>query len=145
MVAESLLQAIDSAEWYENEAEVGSSISAYLKAHGGKREDVWFTTKLKTNSSYDATRKAIKKSIQRSGLGYLDLYLLHSPYGGKEKRLECWKAVEDAIDEGEVRVGGVSNYGVKHVSTAPSISPSLGSSCHVLPFDGFCTLDSCFL
>lgn len=41
---------------------------------------------------------------------------MHSPYGGKRKRLECWKAVEDAILEGEVRTGGVSNYGVKHVS-----------------------------
>ena len=91
MITDSSWQAIDSAEWYENEAEVGSSVSAYLKTHGGKREDVWFTTKLKTNSSYDVTRKSIKKSIQRSGLGYLDLYLLHSPYGGKEKRLECWK------------------------------------------------------
>jgi aryl-alcohol dehydrogenase-like predicted oxidoreductase len=45
--------------------------------------------------------------------------LLHSPYGGKKKRLECWKAVEDAIDEGEVRTGGVSNFGVKHVCTSP--------------------------
>lgn len=80
-----------------------------------KREDIWFTTKLKTNSSYDATRKKIKESIKKSGLGHLDLYLLHSPYGGKTKRLECWRAVEDAIAEGEVRAGGVSNYGVKHV------------------------------
>ena len=65
---------------------------------------------------YNTTRRKIKESIRRSGLGYLDLYLLHSPYGGKRSRLECWRAVEDAIDEGEVRAGGVSNYGVKHVS-----------------------------
>lgn len=113
--------AIDSAEWYANEFEVGSSILKFLasKANtaGLKRENIWFTTKLKTNSGYDATRKAIRRSIKESGLDYLDLYLLHSPYGGRAKRLECWKAVEDAIEEGKIRAGGVSNYGVKHVRT----------------------------
>ena len=53
------------------------------------------------------------------GLGYIDLYLLHSPYGGEAKRLECWRAVEDAIAEGEVKSGGVSNFGIKHVSFRP--------------------------
>lgn len=52
------------------------------------RKDLWFTTKLKTNSSYEATRRAIKKSLEESELDYIDLYLLHSPYGGKKKRLE---------------------------------------------------------
>jgi diketogulonate reductase-like aldo/keto reductase len=112
-------RAVDSAEWYANEKQVGSAMLSFLKSNensqGLKREDLWFTTKLKTNTSYDATRKAIKKSLQQSGLGYLDLYLLHSPYGGRKKRLECWKAVEDAVREGEVITAGVSNYGVKHV------------------------------
>jgi diketogulonate reductase-like aldo/keto reductase len=108
--------AIDSAEWYANEKEVGRAIKKYLDANKGtKREDLWFTTKLKSNVGYDATRKAVKDSLKKSGLDYIDLYLLHSPYGGKQKRLECWKAVEDAILEGEVKAGGVSNFGVKHV------------------------------
>lgn len=111
----------DSAEWYANEREVGTAINQFLKSADNqqklKREDIWFTTKLKTNNSYDAARKSIKKSIQQSGLEYLDLYLLHSPYGGKAKRLECWRAVEDAIEEGEIKAGGVSNFGVKHVSS----------------------------
>jgi len=42
--------------------------------------------------------------------------LLHSPYGGKKARLESWRAVEDAILEGELKCGGVSNFGEKHVS-----------------------------
>ena len=113
-------RAVDSAEWYGNEREVGFAITRFLSSAANssfqKREDVWFTTKLKTNSSYVATRRAVKESIRKSGLGYVDLYLLHSPYGGKSNRLECWRAVEDAIEEGEVKAGGVSNYGVKHVS-----------------------------
>ncbi|KAH7360226.1 NADP-dependent oxidoreductase domain-containing protein [Rhexocercosporidium sp. MPI-PUGE-AT-0058] len=109
-------RAIDSAEWYANEKEVGSAILKYLQENKEvKREDVWFTTKLKENRGYDETRKKIKESIRSSGVGYLDLYLLHSPYGGKGKRLECWRAVEDAVAEGEVRAGGVSNFGVKHL------------------------------
>lgn len=81
-----------------------------------KREDIWFTTKLKTNVGYEDTRRKIKESVKRCGLGYVDAYLLHSPYGGVKRRKECWRAVGDAVEEGEVRVGGVSNFGVKHVS-----------------------------
>lgn len=81
-----------------------------------KREDIHFTSKLASNTSYEAARKSIKQSVKLSGLGYIDLFLLHSPYGGKTKRLQCWKAVEDAIDDGEIKTGGVSNFGVKHVS-----------------------------
>ncbi|KAI9733490.1 MAG: hypothetical protein M1818_007238 [Claussenomyces sp. TS43310] len=134
--------AVDSAEWYGNEKEVGTAISQFLKsgenAQRLKREDLWFTTKLKSNNGYDAARKAIKSSIQQSGLGYLDLYLLHSPYGGKAKRLESWRAVEDAIDEGEIRAGGVSNFGVKHLQelldSSPRILPAV-NQIEVHPFN----------
>jgi diketogulonate reductase-like aldo/keto reductase len=114
-------RAIDSAEWYENEEEVGEAINAFIRAHsqdGGKavtREDIWFTTKLKDNVDYQSTRRRIQESIRKSGLGWIDLYLLHSPYGGKKKRIECWRAVCDAVKTGEVRCVGVSNFGAKHV------------------------------
>lgn len=123
------LLSIDSAQMYHNEREVGSSILAYISSATNtsslKREDIHFTSKLASNTSYDAARKSIKQSVKESGLGYIDLFLLHSPYGGKAKRLESWKAVEDAIDDGEVKSGGVSNFGVKHVS---HVDPS--SFCH---------------
>jgi diketogulonate reductase-like aldo/keto reductase len=121
----------DSAEWYANEKEVGSAIFAFVNKSGLKREEIWFTTKLKDNRGYEATRRKIKESIKKSGLGYLDLYLLHSPYGGKQKRLECWRAIEDAVEEGEVRSGGVSNYGVKHVG--PPFS-------RLVPVESFATI-----
>jgi len=108
---------------YHNEHEVGVAIKNFLESSankGLKREDIWFTTKLASNSSYDAARKSIKQSIKQSGLDYIDLFLIHSPYGGKKARLESWRAVEDAIEDGEVRTGGISNFGVKHVSL-PSV------------------------
>lgn len=108
---------------YHNEHEVGKAILAFVssKENTGslKREDIHFTSKLASNTSYEAARKSIKQSVKQSGLGYIDLFLLHSPYGGKTKRLQCWKAVEDAIDDGEIKTGGVSNFGVKHVRKHP--------------------------
>lgn len=84
---------------------------------------MFFTTKLAVNTSYAAARRSIKESLKQSGLGYIDLFLIHSPYGGKPRRQECWKAVEDAIDEGEIKTGGVSNYGVTHASArAPPVN-----------------------
>jgi len=71
-------------------------------------------------------------------LGYIDLFLLHSPYGGKRARLESWRAVEDAIHDGEVKIGGVSNYGVKHlqelIASQPRIMPAV-NQIEVHPFN----------
>ena len=110
-------RGFDSAQMYHNEKDVGKSILDYLKNHSDmKREDIHFTSKLASNSDYQTARKSISKSVKECGLGYIDLFLLHSPYGGKQKRLESWRAVEDAVKDGEVRIGGVSNFGIKHVS-----------------------------
>jgi diketogulonate reductase-like aldo/keto reductase len=114
-------RGFDSAQWYFNEAEAGKAILAFTArpdTNGGvRREDVHFTSKLRDNSSsYDEVRRQIRKSVDRSGLGSLDLFLLHSPYGGREERLTSWRALEDAVLEGEVRMAGVSNFGVRHVS-----------------------------
>ena len=112
-------RAFDSAQMYHNEKQVGHAILDYLKQHLElKREDIHYTSKLASNSDYDRARKSIANSVTECGLGYIDLFLLHSPYGGKQKRLESWRAVEDAVKDGGVRVGGVSNFGEKHVSTS---------------------------
>ena len=98
---------------YRNEQQAGSAIQKFLSSSantaGLKREDIFYTTKLASNSSYEVARKSIKQSVQACGLGYIDLFLLHSPYGGKTARLESWRAVEDAIEDGEVKIGGVSS------------------------------------
>lgn len=128
---------VDSAQMYHNEAQCGEAINSFLvsKANtkGLKREDIWFTSKLASNAAYDAARKSITQSVKESGLGYIDLFLLHSPYGGKDMRLQSWKAVEDAIDAGEIKTGGVSNYGIKHVrSQVSSIRAATANSEHSL-------------
>jgi diketogulonate reductase-like aldo/keto reductase len=104
---------------YHNERQVGNAITEFLKSPNNSsalgREDIHYTSKLASNSDYNTARKSIKKSVQECGLGYIDLFLLHSPYGGKKARLESWRAIEDAIMDGEVKIGGVSNYGVQHL------------------------------
>lgn len=118
-------RAVDCAQMYHNEREAGQGITSFLSSDKNSqkltRKDIFYTTKLASNdNSYDRVRREIKKSVEACGLGYVDLFLLHSPYGGRQARLTSWNAVEDAIADGEVRMGGVSNYGVAHVS-----SPSL--------------------
>lgn len=60
-------------------------------------------------------KECIDESLRVTGLEYVDLYLLHAPYGGKEGRLGAWKALVEAVDSGKVRSIGVSNYGVHHL------------------------------
>ncbi|KAF2178095.1 Aldo/keto reductase [Zopfia rhizophila CBS 207.26] len=135
-------RGIDSAQMYHNERESGQAILDFLSSEtnmeGLQREDIHFTSKLASNSAYDAARKAIKRSVKECGLGYIDLFLLHSPYGGKKARLDSWRAVEDAIDDGEIKSGGVSNYGVKHlqelIASKPRIMPVV-NQVEVHPFN----------
>lgn len=132
-------RAFDSAQMYHNERQTGTAISQYLKAHPElKREDIHYTTKLASNGTYDQARASIKKSLKECGLEYIDLFLLHSPYGGKRARLESWRAVMDSIQDGEVLTGGVSNFGEKHLqellSSQPRITPAV-NQIEVHPFN----------
>ena len=121
-------RGFDSAQQYRNEREAGRAITDFLSGPentvGLEREDIHYTSKLANcDTDYDAVRRSIKKSVDVCGLGYIDLFLLHSPYGGKEARLTSWKAVEDAVQAGEVKMGGVSNFGVRHVRDIIPPSP----------------------
>ena len=96
---------------YDNEREAGHAVLDFVSSKANtaslQREDIFFTSKLYPLTTYGKAREAIRQSVKRCGLGFVDLLLLHAPYGGKERRLACWKAVEDAIADGEVRIGGV--------------------------------------
>ncbi|KAF6808315.1 aldo-keto reductase [Colletotrichum sojae] len=136
-------RGFDCAQMYDNEREAGKAIRNFLgsseNTQGLKREDIFYTSKLASNgTSYDNVRRSIKESVDECGLGYIDLFLLHSPYGGKQARLTSWKALEDAISDGEVKMGGVSNYGSGHIeelmASKPRIAPVI-NQIEVHPFN----------
>ena len=107
----------------QNEAGVGRG----LRASGLKREEVFLTTKLAPSirgessvpdpSSFKTTRMTIESceaSVGRLGT-YADLYLIHTPFSGRERRLEQWRACVECQQRGLVRSIGVSNFGVSHL------------------------------
>ncbi|KAI0032543.1 aldo-keto reductase [Vararia minispora EC-137] len=106
---------VDSAEWYENERECGQAILDFCKASGVPREEVFYTTKLKNNAGYAATRASIQRSLEECGLGYIDLYLIHGPWGGPRARREAWEAIIDAQKAGVLKSIGISTFGTRHM------------------------------
>lgn len=102
--------SIDTASFYKNEEGVGQAI----KESGVPREELFITTKLwNADQGYESTLKAFETSLNKLGLDYLDLYLIHWP--GKEKYKETWRAFEKLYKEGRVRAIGVSNFQVHHL------------------------------
>ncbi|KAL5113239.1 hypothetical protein ACEQ8H_008893 [Pleosporales sp. CAS-2024a] len=103
---------VDSAVAYRNEAPSAEGI----KQSGLARDQVFFTTKIPPKDlHYDTAKAHIEKTLQITGLDYIDLYLIHSPYGGKENRIGAWKALVEGVEAGKIRSIGVSNYGVHHL------------------------------
>ncbi|KAF9303296.1 hypothetical protein BGZ74_004027 [Mortierella antarctica] len=117
---------IDTASLYRNEASVGNAI----RQSGISREEIFVTTKLFNNDhGYDKALAACNLSLQKLGLDYIDLYLIHSPKPGPELRAESWKALETLVEQGKVKSIGVSNYGVAHLkgllASNPRIKPAV--------------------
>ena len=101
---------IDTARIYGNETEVGEAV----RASGIPRSEIFVTTKLwNDDHGYDAAQRAFDASLQRLGLEYVDLYLIHWPVSGK--RAESWRALEKLKAEGKTKHIGVSNYLVPHL------------------------------
>ena len=73
------------------------------------REEIFVTTKIWNDSQGPDAARAYEESLQKLGLDYVDLYLIHSPISGKENRLGTWRALVEKRDEGKVRSIGVSN------------------------------------
>jgi len=122
----------DCAERYRNEREVGEALQAGLAAGGIAREDIFVTTKLwNTNHRPERMAPAFEASLDRLGLDYLDLYLIHTPFAfqpgdDQDPRdqngnviydrgvtlLDTWRAMESLVDRGRCRAIGLSDIGL---------------------------------
>lgn len=105
---------IDTAQIYGNEVGTGLGIARGLASQNLSREDIFVTSKVwNDHLSYDETLTAYQQSLERLGLDYLDLYLIHWP--GDDSFKESWRALETLYHEGKVRAIGVSNFQVHHL------------------------------
>jgi len=125
----------DCAERYRNEREVGETLQAGLAAGGIAREDLFVTTKLwNSNHRPERVEPAFEASLERLGLTYLDLYLIHTPFAfqpGDEQDprdqngnviydsgvtlLDTWRAMESLVDRGKCRAIGLSDIGLNEL------------------------------
>ena len=125
----------DCAERYRNEREVGEALQAGLAAGGIAREDIFVTTKLwNTNHRPERVEPAFEASLDRLGLNYLDLYLIHTPFAfqpGDEQDprdqngnviydngvtlLDTWRAMESLVDHGKCRAIGLSDISLNEL------------------------------
>ncbi|KAI4459518.1 aldo/keto reductase [Holotrichia oblita] len=125
---------IDCAHVYGNEPEVGAGIAAKIKEGVVKREDLYITSKLwNTYHRAEAVESALKVTLKNLGLDYLDLYLVHWPFGFKEgddvfptgpegkilfsdiDYIETWKAMEAVYKKGLVKSIGISNFNKEQI------------------------------
>lgn len=101
---------IDTAASYLNEVAVGKAI----KRSGVPREELFITTKLWVqDAGYENTREAFAKSLEKLQLDYLDLYLIHQPFGDV---YGSWRAMEELYREGKIRAIGVSNFHIDRLA-----------------------------
>jgi methylglyoxal/glyoxal reductase len=103
-------RSIDTASLYNNETGVGQAIAE----SDVPREDLFITTKVwNTDQGYEETLEAFDASLERLGLEYVDLYLVHWPVPGKYK--ETWRALEKIYNDGRAKAIGVSNFKKHHL------------------------------
>ena len=99
---------IDTAASYTNEDAVGEAVCEAIAEGICTREELFITTKLWiSDAGYEPDRKAFEESMSKLGLDYLDLYLIHQPYGDV---YGSWRAMEELYREGRIRAIGVSNF-----------------------------------
>jgi diketogulonate reductase-like aldo/keto reductase len=100
---------LDTAAIYGNEDALGNAVKKAISEGIVTREDLFITSKIFPSDmmSYDTAKAAIDASLQKSGLDYFDLYLIHQPYGDY---FSAWRAMEDAKKAGKLRSIGVSNF-----------------------------------
>ena len=118
-------RSVDTAAIYGNEAGVGAG----LRAAGVARKDLFITTKLwNDRHGYDEAHKAMDESLEKLGLAYVDLYLIHWPVAGSTKFVDAWKAMIKMKEDGRARSIGVSNFtqaNLERLIDASGVTPSV--------------------
>jgi diketogulonate reductase-like aldo/keto reductase len=105
-------RSIDTAAIYGNERGTGKAIAA----SGLPREDLFVTTKLwNSEQGYDSTLRAFDASLDKLGLEYVDLYLIHWPMPARDRYVDTYKAFEKILADGRARAIGVSNFLPEHI------------------------------
>jgi diketogulonate reductase-like aldo/keto reductase len=116
---------IDTAAAYGNEAQVGEAV----RASGLDRDDVFVTTKcFNDNHGYDAATAALRASLDRLELDFVDLYLIHWPVPAHDLYVETWQAFIDQREAGLIRSIGVSNFQPEHlerIAEETGVTPSV--------------------
>jgi diketogulonate reductase-like aldo/keto reductase len=109
-------RSIDTAMIYQNEQSVGEGIRLGLEEAGIDRSDLFVTSKVwLSDYGFDTTIAAYNASLERLGLDYLDLYLIHWPGQDNQAFIDTWKAMEQLYNDGKVRNIGVSNFNIEHL------------------------------
>ncbi|EXJ60392.1 hypothetical protein A1O7_04544 [Cladophialophora yegresii CBS 114405] len=127
---------VDTAHVYRTEPEVGEAI----RASGIPRSQLYVTSKLwDPDFTREAALQGVKKSLTTMQLDHLDLFLLHNPRGGPERRRDAWLGLQDAVDAGLVRSIGVSNWSVKHLEElAGDDRVKIVPACNQIEFHPWC-------
>lgn len=119
-------RTVDTAALYGNEEGVGTAVRN-AEASGMPREELFVTSKVwNTEQGYDSTLKAFDASMERLGLDYLDMFLIHWPCPERGLFIPTYKALETLYQEGRVRAIGVSNFEESHLR-------QLLDACEVVP------------
>ncbi|MFE4860318.1 aldo/keto reductase [Streptomyces sp. NPDC056670] len=109
---ESGYRSIDTAAIYENERGTGKAVAS----SGVAREELFITTKLwNSEQGHDSTLRAFDASLDKLGLDYVDLYLIHWPVPAKDAYVDTYKAFEKILADGRAKAIGVSNFQPEHL------------------------------
>lgn len=111
---------IDTASFYGNESEVGRAV----RQSGVPREEIFVTTKLYPNQ-YSYAARAIDEAVEKLGIGYIDMMLLHHPAAND---VGAYRAIEQAIQDGKVKSAGISCYYIREINSflpKVSVKPAL--------------------
>ncbi|WP_322770914.1 aldo/keto reductase [Staphylococcus epidermidis] len=108
-------RSIDTAMIYGNEEMVGQGIKEGLESTGLSREDLFITSKLwLTDFGRQNVEDAYRQSVEKLGLDYLDLYLMHWPGTNEAVMIDTWRGMEDLYKQNQVKNIGVSNFTPEH-------------------------------